>query len=103
MVAWIVSAADAIDAMTSDRPYRKGMSLDVAIAQVREGAGTHFHPDVAEAGMDAAQDGLLNVIPQESLYRDAPAGGAFEKPNAGRGNPHPVSKPSPTTAGACRR
>src|SRR5712691_2951065 len=80
MFAWIVSAADAIDAMTSDRPYRKGMSLDVAIAQVREGAGTHFHPDVAEAVMDAAQSGLLKVIPQESLYSDAPAVGAFENP-----------------------
>ncbi|HEV2475232.1 MAG TPA: GAF domain-containing protein, partial [Candidatus Dormibacteraeota bacterium] len=41
MFAWIVSAADAIDAMTSDRPYRKGMSLEVAIDQVRLGAGTH--------------------------------------------------------------
>src|SRR3979411_2705991 len=47
--AGIVRAADAIDAMTSDRPYRKGMSLDVAVEEVREGAGTHFHPDVAEA------------------------------------------------------
>jgi HD-GYP domain-containing protein (c-di-GMP phosphodiesterase class II) len=82
MFAWIVSAADAIDAMTSDRPYRKGMSLDVAIEQVREGAGTHFHPDVAEAVLDAAQSGLLNVIPQESLYRDAPVVGAFENPSA---------------------
>src|SRR6266851_8063964 len=80
MFAWIVSAADAIDAMSSDRPYRKGMSLDVAIAQVREGAGTHFHPDVAEAVMDAAQGGLLKVIAQESLYHDAPAVGAFENP-----------------------
>ncbi|HEX9475994.1 MAG TPA: GAF domain-containing protein, partial [Candidatus Dormibacteraeota bacterium] len=72
--AWIVSAADAIDAMTSDRPYRKGMSLDVAIGQVRDGAGSHFHPDVAEAVMDAADKGELKVIPQEeSLYHDAPA------------------------------
>src|SRR6202040_1234945 len=82
MFAWIVSAADAIDAMTSDRPYRKGMSLDVAIAQVREGAGTHFHPDVAEAVMDAAQSGSLKIIPQLSHYRDAPAVGAFENPTS---------------------
>src|SRR5229473_686090 len=80
MYAWIVSAADAIDAMTSDRPYRKGMSLDVALAQVREGAGTHFHPDVAEAVLDAAHNGTLNLIPQESLYQDAPTIGAFENP-----------------------
>lgn len=78
--AWIVSAADAIDAMTSDRPYRKGMSLEVAIDQVRQGAATHFHPDVAEAVLDAAHNGTLTVIPQESLYSDAPAIGAFENP-----------------------
>jgi GAF domain-containing protein len=80
--AWIVGAADAIDAMTSDRPYRKGVPLDIAVAQVREGAGSQFHPDVAEAVMDAAQSGLLKVIPQESLYRDAPVVGAFENPTA---------------------
>ena len=78
--AWIVSAADAIDAMTSDRPYRKGMSLDVAIDQVGQGAGTHFHPDVAEAVLDAANKGTLQLIPQESLHPDAPTIGAFENP-----------------------
>ncbi|TMD11252.1 MAG: HD domain-containing protein [Chloroflexi bacterium] len=80
--AWIVSAADAIDAMTSDRPYRKGMSLEVAIEQVREGAGTHFHPDVVEAVLDAAHSGTLTLIPQESLHPDAPTIGAFENPVA---------------------
>jgi GAF domain-containing protein len=78
--AWIVSAADAIDAMTSDRPYRKGMPLEHAVDQVRAGAGTHFHPDVAEAVMDAAHSGTLKVIPQRSLYADAPTIGAFENP-----------------------
>ena len=79
---WIASAADAIDAMTSDRPYRKGMSLEVAIDQVRQGAGTHFHPDVAEAVLDAAHNGSLKLIPQESMYKDAPDIGAFENPVA---------------------
>ena len=78
--AWIVSAADAIDAMTSDRPYRRGMSLEVAMDQVRQGAGTHFHPDVAEAVLDASANGTLKLIPQVSLYADAPAIGAFENP-----------------------
>ena len=80
MFAWIVSAADAIDAMTSDRPYRKGMAIEVAVEQVREGAGTHFHPDVAEAVLDAVHSGALKVIPQESLHPDAPRIGAFENP-----------------------
>jgi GAF domain-containing protein len=80
MFSWIVSAADAIDAMTSDRPYRKASPLEVAVEQVRAGAGTHFHPDVAEAVLDATQNGSLKVIPQENLYQDAPAIGAFENP-----------------------
>ncbi len=78
--AWIVSAADAIDAMTSDRPYRKALTLEVAVDQVREGAGTHFHPDVAEAVLDATRSGALKIIPQKSLYQDAPKVGAFENP-----------------------
>jgi GAF domain-containing protein len=78
--AWIVSAADAVDAMTSDRPYRKGMSLQVALEEVRNGAGTHFHPDVAEAVLDAVANGTLKVIPQTSLHPDAPVVGAFENP-----------------------
>jgi HD-GYP domain-containing protein (c-di-GMP phosphodiesterase class II) len=82
MFSWIVSAADAIDAMTSDRPYRKGMSLQVAIDQVRAGAGTHFHPDVAEAVLDAVTNGSLKVITDKSMYKDAPAVGAFENPTA---------------------
>jgi HD-GYP domain-containing protein (c-di-GMP phosphodiesterase class II) len=80
MFAWIVSAADAIDAMTSDRPYRRGMSMQVAIEQVRAGAGTHFHPDVAEAVLDAVGTGSLKVITAKSMYADAPAVGAFENP-----------------------
>ncbi len=80
--SWIVSAADAIDAMTSDRPYRKGMSLEVALEEVRHGAGTHFHPDVAEAVLDAVGNGTLKIIPQTSLHPNAPAVGAFENPTA---------------------
>src|SRR3989442_771578 len=82
MFAWIMSAADAIDAMTSDRPYRKASSLEVAVEQVRAGAGSHFHPDVAEAVLDAAHNGTMKVIPQESLYKDAPTIGAFENPTS---------------------
>src|SRR5438094_10390053 len=82
MFAWIVSAADAIDAMTSDRPYRRGMPLEVAVEQVRAGAGTHFHPDVAEAVLDAVGGGTLNLVPQKSMHPDAPKIGAFENPTA---------------------
>jgi GAF domain-containing protein len=83
MFSWIVSAADAIDAMTSDRPYRRGMALQIAVEQVRAGAGSHFHPDVAEAVLDAVTNGSFKVITQKSMYVDAPAIGAFENPTTG--------------------
>jgi HD-GYP domain-containing protein (c-di-GMP phosphodiesterase class II) len=82
LFAWIVSAADAIDAMTSDRPYRKGMPLADAVEQVRAGSGTQFHPDVVEAVLDAVEGGTLGLVPQKSLHPDAPKIGAFENPTA---------------------
>ena len=40
--------ADAYDAMTADRPYRKGMSNEVAIDEIKKGAGTQFDPTIAK-------------------------------------------------------
>ena len=36
------------DAMTSDRPYRKGFSPEKALAIIEESAGEQFHPDEAK-------------------------------------------------------
>jgi putative nucleotidyltransferase with HDIG domain len=46
--ARITAVADAVDAMTSDRPYRGARSLDDALEVVRAEAGRHFDPHVAE-------------------------------------------------------
>ena len=42
--ARIISVMDAFDAMTSDRPYRKAMPKESAIAELRRHAGTQFAP-----------------------------------------------------------
>jgi len=47
--ASIIKVADAFDAMTSDRPYRKALPLEVAINELKKGCGTQFHPKVVEA------------------------------------------------------
>ncbi len=47
--ARILAVADAYDAMTSDRPYRKAMSLEEAVRELRTHAGTQFDPRVVAA------------------------------------------------------
>jgi HD-GYP domain-containing protein (c-di-GMP phosphodiesterase class II) len=49
--------ADSFDAMTTDRPYRKGLSREAALTEIERNAGTQFHPAVAKAFV-AVQRGL---------------------------------------------
>jgi diguanylate cyclase (GGDEF)-like protein len=44
--ARIVAIADAYDAMTNDRPYKRAISHDDAVAELRRHAGTQFDPDL---------------------------------------------------------
>lgn len=46
--ARIVAVADAFDAMVSDRPYKKGFSVQKALRVLERGAGTQFDPVVVE-------------------------------------------------------
>ncbi|MBN2504189.1 MAG: diguanylate cyclase [Bacilli bacterium] len=46
--ARIIAVADAFEAMTSDRPYRKAMSMDVAVKELKSCAGTQFDPDIVQ-------------------------------------------------------
>jgi diguanylate cyclase (GGDEF)-like protein len=51
--------ADAYSAMTTDRPYRKGRTVEMAVAEIRDGLGTQFDPDlgVEFADMLEQEDG----------------------------------------------
>ncbi len=45
----IVAVADAFDAMTSDRPYRRALPLEQAFDEIHKRAGTQFDPECAAA------------------------------------------------------
>jgi diguanylate cyclase (GGDEF)-like protein len=50
--ARIVAVADAYDAMINDRPYKRAISHDQAIAELRRHAGTQFDPELVDLFCD---------------------------------------------------
>jgi HD-GYP domain-containing protein (c-di-GMP phosphodiesterase class II) len=52
---YIVMIADAYDAMTSTRAYRKALPQDVAFQELRDNAGAQFHPACVEALIHAVE------------------------------------------------
>lgn len=60
--ARIVTLSDALDAMTSDRPYRKSLSLEQALSEVKRCAGTQFDPEVVNAFLRIPAAEVLAII-----------------------------------------
>ena len=65
MGAQIVAVADALDAMTSDRPYRAALPLHQAMTELRLGRATQWSPAVVDT-----VDRLLNVEKRELAFGD---------------------------------
>jgi len=68
--ASILSLADVYDAMISDRPYRKGLSFDVAMEEIRNNAGTQFDKELAEV--------FVKILEREKLEAEAEAASSVE-------------------------
>jgi HD-GYP domain-containing protein (c-di-GMP phosphodiesterase class II) len=75
--ARIIAVADTFDAMTSDRPYRRAMSFEVAMAEIRRNSGIQFDPQIVEAFDVAMRDPIA----------------ARESPTAQEATPEPVKAP----------
>ncbi len=64
--ASIIAVADAFDAMTSDRPYRKGRSYEKAVEEIKNNSGGQFNPEIVEM--------LLEIYEQNSAFQEAVIG-----------------------------
>jgi HD-GYP domain-containing protein (c-di-GMP phosphodiesterase class II) len=68
--ARIFSVADAFDAITSDRVYRKGRPYEAAAKELDEWAGRQFDPRIVEAFHRVPQEDW-DELRRKSLMRDA--------------------------------
>lgn len=57
----IISVADAFDAMTSQRIYRLGRTIDYAMNEIRKHSGTQFDPQVVVAFLTILKKGEVSV------------------------------------------
>lgn len=57
LASHLLIIADSFDAMTTDRPYRAGLTHQAALMEIERNAGTQFHPTVAKAFV-AVQRGI---------------------------------------------
>jgi putative nucleotidyltransferase with HDIG domain len=66
MGARILNVADAFDAMTSDRPYRRALSVRAALDELRRGAGTQFDAQVVATLLRMHEQGRFPLLPSPS-------------------------------------
>ena len=69
--ARVIAVVDAYDAMTTERPYRKAMSVDRAVAILRQGRGSQWDPQIVDAFLRTIGEQLerppvpaLHVVPE---------------------------------------
>jgi len=74
--ARILFVADSFDAMTSDRPYQRGMPVEDALDELRRCSGTQLDPCVVDVLLGLIQDGGLVAQPVVDPSRLSPIAGS---------------------------
>jgi len=59
LLARIIGIADAYSAMITDRPYRKALTKEEAIAELKKGAGTQFDPELVDKFIKCLEEGKI--------------------------------------------
>jgi len=81
LTARIIGVADAFDAMTCNRPYRRALPREVVVSELRRYSGSQFDPDIAKEFLACLESGLCDIDPQ--LLADAVgSAGAAPAPQA---------------------
>ena len=62
----IIAIADAFDAMTANRVYRKKQNFDFVISELKNGRGTQFDPDLIDIFIKLIDDKKINI---DAIYR----------------------------------
>ena len=71
LLARLMAVADAYSALTTDRPYRKGMDASHALAILEEGAGTQWDPACVAAFLAVRRASTPSSIPNPVLLHPA--------------------------------
>lgn len=58
----IIAIADSFDAMTTNRPYREGLTLEQAIYELKRNAGKQFDPEYSAIFIDLVESGELSRL-----------------------------------------
>ncbi|HTZ11426.1 MAG TPA: HD domain-containing phosphohydrolase [Candidatus Margulisiibacteriota bacterium] len=59
LVASIIAVADTFDAMTTDRPYRRGLSKKDAVKEIERVSGKQLHPEISTIFVELFQEGKI--------------------------------------------
>ncbi len=70
--ARIFAVADTLDAITSDRPYRRGRSLNYAREEIGRHAGTQFDPQVVESFLSISDEDWARIRGEAPPFRSRP-------------------------------
>jgi HD-GYP domain-containing protein (c-di-GMP phosphodiesterase class II) len=56
LLSRIITIVDSYDAMTNDRVYRKALTKEEAIQEIKNNTGTQFDPDIAQLFLSFIED-----------------------------------------------
>ncbi len=65
----LLAVGDTFDAMTSNRPYRKGLDPEIGISEIEKCSGSQFDPEMASAFVTAYRAGKVDYVLQNKAQQ----------------------------------